>query len=47
MRSTIFAQRGDVGWLRVSRGPVREALLRLEREGLVSSEWHRCHHAVG
>lgn len=27
--------------LRVSRGPVREALLRLEREGLVSSEWHR------
>jgi len=26
--------------LRVSRGPVREALLRLEREGLVSSEWH-------
>ncbi|MFC4949735.1 GntR family transcriptional regulator [Pseudonocardia sp. GCM10023141] len=27
--------------LRVSRGPVREALLRLEREGLVHSEWHR------
>jgi len=27
--------------LRVSRGPVREALLRLEREGLVRSEWHR------
>jgi DNA-binding GntR family transcriptional regulator len=27
--------------LRVSRGPVREALLRLEREGLVCSEWHR------
>ena len=27
--------------LRVSRGPVREALLRLEREGLVNSEWHR------
>ena len=25
----------------VSRGPVREALLRLEREGLVRSEWHR------
>jgi DNA-binding GntR family transcriptional regulator len=29
------------GALRVSRGPVREALLRLEREGLVQSEWHR------
>lgn len=27
--------------LRVSRGPVREALLRLEREGLVRSAWHR------
>lgn len=27
--------------LQVSRGPVREALLRLEREGLVQSEWHR------
>jgi DNA-binding GntR family transcriptional regulator len=27
--------------LDVSRGPVREALLRLEREGLVRSEWHR------
>jgi DNA-binding GntR family transcriptional regulator len=27
--------------LQVSRGPVREALLRLEREGLVSSQWHR------
>jgi DNA-binding GntR family transcriptional regulator len=27
--------------LDVSRGPVREALLRLEREGLVHSEWHR------
>ena len=27
--------------LRVSRGPVREALLRLEREGLVRTEWHR------
>lgn len=27
--------------LRVSRGPVREALLLLEREGLVRSEWHR------
>jgi DNA-binding GntR family transcriptional regulator len=27
--------------LQVSRGPVREALLRLEREGLVRSEWHR------
>jgi len=25
----------------VSRGPVREALLRLEREGLVRSAWHR------
>ncbi|MFI6031457.1 GntR family transcriptional regulator [Amycolatopsis magusensis] len=29
------------GALDVSRGPVREALLRLEREGLVRSEWHR------
>lgn len=27
--------------LQVSRGPVREALLLLEREGLVRSEWHR------
>ncbi len=27
--------------LGVSRGSVREALLRLEREGLVRSEWHR------
>ncbi|MCW2918130.1 MAG: GntR family transcriptional regulator [Actinomycetia bacterium] len=27
--------------LEVSRGPVREALLRLEREGLVQGEWHR------
>jgi DNA-binding GntR family transcriptional regulator len=27
--------------LRVSRGPVREALVRLEQEGLVASEWHR------
>lgn len=27
--------------LGVSRGPVREALLRLEREGLVRSAWHR------
>jgi DNA-binding GntR family transcriptional regulator len=27
--------------LQVSRGPVREALLRLEREGLVRSAWHR------
>ncbi len=27
--------------LQVSRGPVREALLRLEREGLVQSQWHR------
>jgi DNA-binding GntR family transcriptional regulator len=25
----------------VSRGPVREALVRLEQEGLVVSEWHR------
>ena len=29
------------GALQVSRGPVREALLRLEREGLVRSAWHR------
>lgn len=29
------------GALEVSRGPVREALLRLEREGLVLSAWHR------
>ncbi|WP_194814216.1 GntR family transcriptional regulator [Nocardia sp. XZ_19_385] len=27
--------------LKVSRGPVREALLRLEREGMTRSEWHR------
>ena len=27
--------------LDVSRGPVREALLRLEREGLVRTAWHR------
>ncbi|GAA4203128.1 GntR family transcriptional regulator [Actinocatenispora rupis] len=27
--------------LDVSRGPVREALLRLEREGLVRTSWHR------
>lgn len=27
--------------LQVSRGPVREALLRLDREGLVHSTWHR------
>jgi DNA-binding GntR family transcriptional regulator len=27
--------------LEVSRGPVREALFRLEREGLVRSAWHR------
>jgi DNA-binding GntR family transcriptional regulator len=27
--------------LRVSRGPVREALVRLEQEGLVTSEWHK------
>jgi DNA-binding GntR family transcriptional regulator len=27
--------------LEVSRGPVREALLRLEQEGLVRSAWHR------
>ncbi|MEV6586684.1 GntR family transcriptional regulator [Streptomyces acidicola] len=29
------------GALDVSRGPVREALLKLEREGLVRSAWHR------
>jgi DNA-binding GntR family transcriptional regulator len=29
------------GALDVSRGPVREALLRLEREGLIRSAWHR------
>src|ERR1700744_6242942 len=27
--------------LRVSRGPVRESLVRLEQEGLVASEWHK------
>ena len=27
--------------LTVSRGPVREALVRLEQEGLVTSEWHK------
>jgi len=27
--------------LKVSRGPVREALVRLEQEGLVASEWHQ------
>jgi DNA-binding GntR family transcriptional regulator len=27
--------------LRVSRGPVREALVCLEQEGLVASEWHK------
>jgi DNA-binding GntR family transcriptional regulator len=27
--------------LRVSRGPIREALQKLEREGLVHTEWHR------
>jgi DNA-binding GntR family transcriptional regulator len=27
--------------LQVSRGPVREALQKLEREGLVHTEWHR------
>jgi DNA-binding GntR family transcriptional regulator len=27
--------------LRVSRGPVREALVRLEQEGLVGSQWHK------
>lgn len=27
--------------LRVSRGPLREALVRLEQEGLVASEWYR------
>src|SRR5882757_1183493 len=27
--------------LTVSRGPVREALVRLEQEGLVVSEWHK------
>jgi DNA-binding GntR family transcriptional regulator len=29
------------GVLEVSRGPVREALLRLESEGLVQNQWHR------
>ncbi|KZB86102.1 GntR family transcriptional regulator [Amycolatopsis regifaucium] len=32
--------------LGVSRGPVREALLKLEREGLVRSEWHRGAHVT-
>jgi DNA-binding GntR family transcriptional regulator len=36
LREVEFAQE-----LEVSRGPVREALLRLEREGLVRSAWHR------
>jgi DNA-binding GntR family transcriptional regulator len=51
VRDAIFAQvYAPGGQLRevelsaaldVSRGPVREALLRLEREGLVRIEWHR------
>ena len=36
LREAEVARRLDV-----SRGPVREALLRLEREGLVSTQWHR------
>lgn len=51
VRDAIFAQVYTPGGqlrevelaaaLGVSRGPVREALLRLEREGLVRIEWHR------
>jgi len=51
VRDAIFAQVYSPGAqlrevelsaaLSVSRGPVREALLRLEREGLVHIEWHR------
>lgn len=36
LREADIARRLDV-----SRGPVREALLRLEREGLVQTQWHR------
>jgi DNA-binding GntR family transcriptional regulator len=36
LREAEIARRLDV-----SRGPVREALLRLEREGLVQTQWHR------
>jgi DNA-binding GntR family transcriptional regulator len=36
LREAEVARRLDV-----SRGPVREALLRLEREGLVQTQWHR------
>lgn len=34
------------GRLEVSRGPVREALLQLEREGLVQIRWHRGAHVT-
>ena len=39
--ATGSAKRRSRQRLRVSRGPVREAIVRLEQEGLVDSEWHK------